>query len=238
MTAPAEIRPDVLAALRACRLWRAASDDAVVALASQARVRDVERGATIAREGEPAELLGVLVSGKARVFYLGADGRQITFETLESGDAIAAVAALAGSRYPANIETTTAATYAEVPAESLFALLEAEPAVARSLVSDLANRVVNFTAVVSTLALDVTGRVARYLFHRALQAGRPAADGLKVPLGMKKGELAMALGTTPESLSRALARLKDDGILDVEGRTVTVHDIRALAALGSGYEEG
>ncbi len=55
---------------------------------------------------------------------------------------------------------------------------------------------------------------------------------------MKKGELAMSLGTVPETLSRAFARLKDDGILEVHGQMVTIFDMRALAALGSGYEEG
>jgi len=238
MGAPTDIRPDVWAALRGCRLWRTASDDAVATLARRAKVFDVDRGTSLAREGEPAEEFGVLVSGRARVFYLGADGRQITFETVEPGQPLAAVAAMAGSRYPANIDAATPATYACIPTEALFELLDAEPRVARTLVADLANRVVNFTAVVSTLALDVPSRVARYVFQRALQSGIPSATGLHVNLGMKKGELAMALGTTPESLSRAFARLKDDGVMEVSGQNVVITDMRALAALGSGYSEG
>jgi CRP/FNR family transcriptional regulator len=59
-----------------------------------------------------------------------------------------------------------------------------------------------------------------------------------VDLGMKKGELAMALGTVPETLSRAFAKLKDDGLIEVHGGKVTVLDVRALASLGSGYDEG
>jgi len=238
MGAPDDIRPDLLSALRSCRLWRTASDDAVSTLARRAHVRDVARGASLAREGEPAEEFGVLVAGRARVFYLGADGRQITFETMASGEPLAAVAAMAGARYPANIEATTAATVACIPTEALFDLLSAEPHVARTLITDLAGRVVNFTSVVTTLALDVPGRVSRYVFQRALQSGHPTSQGLEVTLGMKKGELAMALGTVPETLSRAFARLKEDGILDVHGQTVTIFDMRALAALGSGYEEG
>jgi CRP/FNR family transcriptional regulator len=198
----------------------------------------VARGASLAREGEPAEELCLLISGKARVFYLGADGRQITFETVEAGQPLAAVAAMAGARYPANIDAATPAIYACTPTEALFELLDAEPQVARTLVADLANRVVNFTAVVTTLALDVPNRVARYVFQRALQSGTPTAHGLHVSLGMKKGELAMALGTTPESLSRAFAKLKGDGILEVSGPNVVIADMRALAALGSGYDEG
>ena len=237
VTAPEGVRADVWSALRQCRLWRTASDDAVAALARRARVREVTRGETLAVEGDPADEFGVVVSGKVRVFHLAADGRQITFETLETADPLAAVASLAGGRYPAHAEAATPSTVACLPAVALFDLLESEPAVAKTLISDLANRVVNFTSVVQTLALDVPSRLARYLFQRALKTGRPTPKGLEIDLGMKKGELAMALGTVPETLSRALGKLRDDGILDVQGSRVTVLDVRALAALGSGIDD-
>lgn len=238
MGAQEDIRPDVWAAFRACRLWRTASDEAVAVLARGARVREVGRGTSLAVEGDPATEFGVVVAGKARVFYLGADGRQITFETLEAGDPLAAVASLAGSRYPAQVEAATPATVACVRADALFELLEAEPQVARTLIADLANRVVNFTSVVQTLALDVPSRLARYLFQRSLQSGKPTPTGLEIDLGMKKGELAMTLGTVPETLSRAFAKLKEDGIVEMHGSSVTVLDVRALASLGSGYGDG
>lgn len=236
MTTP-DVRPDVLKALRDCRLWSAASDEAVAALVARARVRDAARGSVLATEGEVADEFGVLVSGRARVYYLGADGRQITFETVEPGDPLAAVAALAGSRYPANIDAATPVTVAMLPREALFDLLESEPAVARDLIANLANRVINFTNVVHTLALDVPSRLARYLFHRALAGGTVTPRGYEVDLGMKKGELAMALGTVPETLSRAFGRLKDDGVVEVHGQNVTILDMRALASMGSGYSE-
>ncbi|MDP2401193.1 MAG: Crp/Fnr family transcriptional regulator [Actinomycetota bacterium] len=234
---PNEIRSDALAALRGCRLWRAASDEAVDALAARATVRDVARGTLLASEGDPADSFGVLVTGRARVYYLGADGRQITFETIEATQPLAAIAAMAGSRYPAHIETSTPATIAWLPKEALFDLLEREPRVAKTIIADLAGRLVNLTTVIQTLALDVPSRLAAYLFQRSLAAGRPSARGLEIDLGMPKGELAAALGTVPETLSRAFARLRDQGIVEVHGRNVTVLDVRALAAMGSGIEE-
>ncbi|NTW29360.1 MAG: Crp/Fnr family transcriptional regulator [Coriobacteriia bacterium] len=238
MTAPATVRPDVWSAFRACRLWRSASDDAVARLATTATVRDVARGEVLASEGEAAERFFLVVAGRVRIYHLNASGRQITFETAETGDPVAAVAALAQSRFPANIETATSGTIASVPAKSLYTLLDEEPAIARTLITDLANRVVNFTSVVSTLTLDVPSRVAGYLFQRALQTGKPVRGGLDVDLGIKKGELATALGTTAESLSRAFAKLRDDGVLEVQGQRVTVFDVHALAELASGYTEG
>jgi CRP/FNR family transcriptional regulator len=237
MAAPDDIRPDVWTAFRNCRLWRAASDDAVVQLASSARVIDVPRGARLAVEGDPADEFGLMIAGKARVFYLGADGKQLTFEVLEAGDPLAAVAALAGARYPANIDAATPSTVAFAPAEGLFGVLGRGPQLARSLIADLARRVVNFTSVVTSLSMDVPARVARYVFQRALQSGRASTEGLEVELGMKKGDLAMALGTVPETLSRAFSKLKDDGVLEVHGQTVTILDMRALATRSSGYED-
>lgn len=231
-------RPDVLSAFRACRLWRAASDEAVTRLAGMARVQQSARGALLASEGEPAGELGIVVSGKARVFHLQADGRTITLETVESGEPFAAVAALAGGRNPANVDASTAVTVAWLDRERLFDLLAEEPGIARGLIGDLAGRVINLTSVVQSLALDVPGRLARYLFQRSLAVGEATPEGLRVSLGMTKGELASSLGTVPETLSRAFARLRDEEVLLVRGSEVVVLDVGALARLGAGYEEG
>lgn len=234
---PIEPRNDVLAAFRACRLWQGASDDAVLKLARAATAQEVTRGSLLVTEGDPATRFGVVVAGRVRVFHSQADGRVITLETLESGQPFASVAALAGSRYPANVDAATAGTVAWVPREALFEVLAEEPSIARALITDLSERVMGLTNVVQTLALDVPGRLARFLFQRSLAVGEATPEGLRVPLGTTKAELASSLGTVPETLSRALGRLRDEGVLEVRGNDVVVYDVGALARLGSGYEE-
>lgn len=229
-------RADVVSALRACRLWHTATAEAVTRLAETAQVHEVPRSTILANEGAPAERFGVVVAGRIRVFHLGADGRTIVLETMERGESFAAVAALAGARYPATIDAATPATVAWLERDTVFSLLAEEPDVARSLVADLSMRLINLTSVVQSLSLDVPGRLARYLFQRSLAAGEATSEGLLVPLGMSKGELASSLGTVPETLSRALARLRDEGVLEVRARDVLVLDVGALARLGSGYE--
>jgi CRP/FNR family transcriptional regulator len=200
-------------------------------------VRHAAAGSVLAAEGDAADTFGVVVSGTTRVAHLGADGRRITFETASTGDAIGAVVALAGGRYPFYLEAISEAEVAWLPRTALFDLLEAEPRVARDLISDLADRVVKFTSVVQSLSLDVPARLARYLFQSALASGTPSGTGIRVELPMPKSELASALGTVPETLSRAFARLKADGIITMRGSAVTILDVRSLAALGSGYSE-
>lgn len=229
-------RNDVLAALRSCRLWQDASDAAVLRLAQASTAHNVTRGELLASEGDPANRFGVVVSGKVRVFHAQADGKVITLETLESGQPFASVAALAGARYPANVDAVTDGTIVWVPRDVLFEMLVEEPSIARGLIADLSQRVVNLTNVVQTLALDVPGRLARFLFQRSLAVGEATTEGLRVPLGTTKTELASSLGTVPETLSRALGRLRDEGVLEVRGSDVIVYDVGALARLGSGYD--
>jgi CRP/FNR family transcriptional regulator len=227
----------VLAAIRATRLWRDAADADISLLAGRARVEDAPRGKILASEGDLPDRLGVVVGGRVKVYHLGADGRELTFETMGTGEPVVAVAALAGARYPATVEAATDVTIAWIPRDAIFDLIEANPALARTIISDLASRVVNLTAVATSLSLDVPSRLAGYLFQRALAVGHTTPEGLVVDLGMSKGELASSLGTVPETLSRALARLRDDGVLEVRTRDVVVKDVGALARLGSGYGE-
>jgi CRP/FNR family transcriptional regulator len=222
--------------LRAVRLWRAAEDSAIDQLAGAARVEEVARGRVLTTQGELADRLGVVVAGAVKVYNLSVDGRALTFEKVGSGEPFGAIAALAGTRYPATAEAATDATIAWLPREAMFKLLGSDPTLARTLVTDLANRVVNLTAVVATQSLDVPSRLAGYLFQRSLESGRTTSVGLLVDLGMSKGELASALGTVPETLSRAFARLRDDGVLEVRTHDVVVKDVGALARLGSGLE--
>ncbi len=238
MTARYAARPDVVAALRACRLCRDADEEAIERLSRSAQVQVAPRSTLLAAEGEPADRVGIVVVGKVRVYHLGADGRALTFETAGAGEPIAAVAALAGGRYPANLETATDATIAWLARETLFELIDSQPRVARGIIGELASRVLNLTAVATTLSMDVPARLAGYLFQRALAVGRTTADGLLVDLGMSKSDLASALGTVPETLSRALARLRDDGVIEVRAKDVLVKDVGALARTGSGYGAG
>lgn len=232
-----EIRPDAVAALQACRLWYGASESAIEHLAAAARVEEAPRGAVLAVEGDPADEFGVVVAGRVRVVRTTPDGRSMTLETASATEPFAAVAALAGGRYPATVEAATPVTVAWLTRDALWSAMDEDPSVTRAIVTDLAGRVVRLSSVAASMARDVPERVAAYLFERTLAGAEATPAGLVVELGMSKGELASALGTVPETLSRAFGKLREAGVADVRTRDVLVKDVAALAKLGSGYSE-
>lgn len=219
------------------RLWRGASPDAIADLAQAARLTSYETGEQVAAEGEPATRFGIVLDGRLRVYHLSADGRRLGLEDLGPTEPFAVPAALSGGRYPASVEAASPARVAWLDRDVLFALVEREPSLARPLLADLSRRIVNLTSVAHSLAMGVPARLAGFLFQRALESGEASERGLVVDIGMTKTQLAESLGTVPETLSRALGRLREEGLIEVEGRVVRIHDVGALARLSSGYEE-
>ena len=73
-------------------------------------------------------------------------------------------------------------------------------------------------------------RPAGYPLAAALRQ-RPTAlaDGARVRLAVNKGKLAAHLGTVAETLSRAFAKLRDEGVIEVEEREITIRHLAARA---------
>ncbi|HHW84188.1 MAG TPA: winged helix-turn-helix domain-containing protein, partial [Actinomycetales bacterium] len=68
----------------------------------------------------------------------------------------------------------------------------------------------------------------------ARRAAEPAEGARRVRLPLAKKDIASYLGTTPESLSRSLARLQSSGAIQVEGDVVELLDVEALEELAEG----
>jgi len=61
--------------------------------------------------------------------------------------------------------------------------------------------------------------------------GSATARGIEVQLPGSHQELANQLGTVRELISRNLARLQAEGLLEVDARKIVIKDIKGLTAL-------
>src|SRR5690606_10369824 len=90
------------------------------------------------------------------------------------------------------------------------------------LVKALAERLSEAELLIRDLAvLDVSGRLASALL-RFVQTGEATAKGAAFELPYAWSDLALRLGTTPESLSRRLKEQVAAGLVAVSGRRVVL----------------
>ena len=110
-------------------------------------------------------------------------------------------------------------------------LIEHQPELGLRLLAVLAQRLHDFSQLVSSLSLaEAPTRLARFLLEMLAES---ASESGVLQLPFSKLELAKTLGMTPETLSRTFNRLKKEGLITVEKRQVKVISRQSLTALAA-----
>ena len=93
----------------------------------------------------------------------------------------------------------------------------------------MAQRVRRHAQLVESLCFqDVGQRLAVFLLTSAHYAGTPMQGRIEFHLPLSQHEIAIRIGSVRDVVARAFARLKHDGLIEVEGHEVIIPDARAL----------
>jgi len=130
-----------------------------------------------------------------------------------------------GQPFPANAMALSRTRLLFFPRRQFVELVTEHPTLALNLLAMLSLRLRRFAAQIESLSLkEVPGRLAAYLLYLAEEQGSTTQVTLDIP----KGQLASLLGTIPETLSRIFARMTEEGLIRVEGRTIYLDDFAGL----------
>ncbi len=195
---------------------------------------EYKRGNIIFQEGEIADKLYVVVSGKVKISRFTSDGREAVLHLFGPGEPIGEAAALQNGNFPARAETLEDSVILLWPRSILLEFIRDNPSFAMNLMGALAMRLKNFADKIETLALhDTPQRLAAYLLHQSEQSG----GGDSFDLDVNKGLLAAVLGTARETLSRCISRFTKENIIALDGRKVTILNRPSLEDLANGLAE-
>ncbi|BDI07634.1 Crp/Fnr family transcriptional regulator [Sphaerotilus microaerophilus] len=117
-----------------------------------------------------------------------------------------------------------------VPVSALHQACAQDLALMQAVGRLLATRVRSLSDTLhDVVTADVPARLARWLLRRLEARGND--QPLRLVLTELKQSIAAQLGTTSETFSRALRKLSDAGIVQVEGYALTVLDVDALGCI-------
>ncbi len=201
----------------------------VVAISSQ---RSFAKGETIFSEGEPAVGFYLLASGTIKLCKVSPDGREKVLHFAHPGETFAEAAFFGNGMYPAEARAVEAGAAIFFPRDSFIGLLERNPQFSLNLIISLSLSLRRFARQIEELSFaEVPNRLAAYLLDLAGRKSTNYQGRTYLDLEVKKGELAASLGTVSETLSRAFRKLKEEGVLDVEGSRVIIEDLPRLQKL-------
>ncbi len=195
--------------------------------------RRIPRAAVLFSEGEPAEGLWALLSGRLKLVRTTPQGRELVLHLVEPGQTFAEATLTGAAVYPATAASLEPCELWFWPRERLLALLGAQPGLALALLGSLSawtRRILTRLELLTQRRVEE--RLALYLLAR--HGTRPVPPGSTVHLDIPKHLLAGLLGTGPEVLSRTFRRLEEAGILAIRGRSIALIDPSRLEDLAHG----
>jgi CRP-like cAMP-binding protein len=217
------------AALQRTLLFRELEPADQDALAQRAVEHKLDRGETLFIAGDPATGLYVVVEGAIRAYRVSADGREQVMHVERAGATLAEVPVFDGGPYPSSAGAEEDAVLLFIRRDDVLRLCLERPHIGLAALKLLATRMRKCAALVERLSLrDVDRRVAQLLLEEASDYGRRSGDSVEFQLALTHQQIAARVGSVREVVSRAITRLQQGGLIQVDGRKVTVLSEQAL----------
>jgi CRP/FNR family transcriptional regulator, dissimilatory nitrate respiration regulator len=184
------------------------------------------RGETIFFEGDNGTGFYMVDSGKVKIYKMSLSGKEQILHIFGPGEPFGEVPVFNGQPFPATAEALMKSTLLFFPRDKFIQLVHETPSIALNMLAVLSLRLRRFTSQIENLSLkEVPARLAGYLLYLSQEQGNTGV----IELEISKGQLASLLGTIPETLSRIFSKMSEEGLIEVEGRTIRIMNHEGLA---------
>lgn len=224
------------AALRRTRLFGNLNVSQLSQIAGRTVRRHFKAGEMLFFSGEEAKGLFVVVSGRVRVFQQNAGGREQVMHVDGAGATIAEVPVFDDGPYPASGIAEEETEVLFIGKQDICTFCLEHPAFALKALKLMAQRVRKHAQLVEVLSFHEVGpRLALFLLRKAEEVGMDRNNEVAFRLSLSNHEIATRIGSVRDVVSRALARLQHEGLIEVRSRVIKIVDVRALRRYAEEY---
>jgi CRP-like cAMP-binding protein len=215
-----------LALLRKVPIFSGLDLDAVNHLLADAFIANYSRNEMLFLRGEPAVNFFIVFEGWVKLIRQTEDGHESVIGVFATGESFAEAALFDQRGYPVTAMAAEDSRLLVIPGSSYMREFRDNPDYAVNVVGAMSRHMRSLVRQIEQLSVtSSTERLARFLLMLC-SAGSETAE---VRLPMEKSLVAGRLGMQPETLSRALAKLRQIGV-GTKGSLVTIEDVEALRA--------
>ncbi len=207
--------------LRSCQLFAGLPPADLAAVSDISIVKTLEKGDYLFREGDAPQGFYVVQRGAINVHRVTSAGKEQVIHIFRPGESFAEATLAINSGYPADARALEPSQVLLVQKAGFLALLRRQPELALRMLASMSAHLRVLVAQLEDLTLkDVETRLANWLIKRCPDPS--SREPVRLELNTTKRVLAAELGTVSETFSRTLAKFREQELLAVEGKTVTV----------------
>jgi CRP/FNR family transcriptional regulator, cyclic AMP receptor protein len=200
------------------------------ALEAIATLTRLPAGRLMLAEGQAADRVLVLRSGRAKIVCSAPEGGDVVLDFRGPGSLLGEQALVDGSPRAASAIAIEPVEVLVIPASAFRAYLERRPAVAMTMLAMLSRRLRDSDRRLAQFgSSDTLGRVCARLVQLCDEHGEPDRDGrVRVTLPLTQEDLAGWIGASIEATGKSLRTLRELGWIDTGRRAIVVHDLDAV----------
>jgi CRP-like cAMP-binding protein len=220
----------LIQALRSAKLFVGLGNDDLRRIAGMVTTRDLETDEYLFREGESSKGFYIVRSGAICVHRVNAVGKEQVIHVFRAGESLAEATLTMEQGYPANARALQPSQILLIRKDGFVEMLRQNPELALRMLASMAVHLHVLVGQIEDLTLkDVETRLANWLLK---QCPKPIGSApFTVVLKGTKRALAAELGTVSETFSRTLAKLRDLGLIEVDGPNITLLEPHKLQSL-------
>jgi len=203
-------------------------------VAQRAVSRKYATGQIVFNEGDACSGLYVVATGHVRIFKTSTSGREQVLSIDGPGSSVAELPVFDGGNYPASVAAVDECTLLFISKQHFQELCLTHPQVALKVLRVVGARLRRLVGIIEELSFTtVRHRLAALLLRLVHREGKKSGNGAVVALPDNNQEIASQIGTVRELVSRNLSRMQAEGLIEIEGRNVTIRDLKAIEAEAS-----
>jgi CRP-like cAMP-binding protein len=213
--------------VRSHYLFSGLTDGEFEALATDVTVESYDKGEVLFHRGDMAEAFFFVESGQVELSLISRDGQKKVIEVIAHGRPFAeAIVFMKEAKFPVSAEALSGTVVYRIPNDSYRNLLQDNSDACMRLLSDVCYHLHQRVQEIERLTIqNARSRLASYLIDHIVDTNDEEAT---VRLDLPRHVVASRLSITPETLSRLLRAMSDDGILTVDDRLIFVHSLARL----------
>lgn len=193
-------------------------------------VRVFKKGENIYMEGSFPRGIYMVLKGKVKTFKTHEQGKELITGLYKEGDFFGYLSLLEGEKYSESAATLEDSEFCMIPKEDFYSLVFRNAEVSKKFIEMLSNELHDKEEKLIKLAYNsVRKRVAEAL---VTLHDRYKKDGDDVfTINISREDLANLAGTATETTIRTLSDFKDEGIIEIKSKAISLLDFKRLAGM-------
>lgn len=214
--------------IRKVPLFSTLTDEEYDRLAHIFVMRAYRKNQIIFLEEETGTYMYLVLSGKVKVSKSGSAGKETILAIHRTGDFFGEMSLLDGKTAPATVSAIEDSKIISISGADFHKYLLHNEKVLQQIIQVLCSRLRQVWKTQSQSSSTAESRIRMGIYDLSQKHGIRDSHGIIIDLKITHQELAEMVGTSRETVTRSIAQLRKEKIIEVTDRRITLLDEKAL----------